>query len=228
MPIFKLGAVLLSFLLIYGIGLMPISLSIFFTYQLLGNTLLFFLVFPFLLVIGFYSFILTVIGLIAIFVRVFRLKYKEGTYKLSLKDPQAFRYVMYGSFYHSINWLVTELHAYQIKEWLAKAGGAKIGKGVVLGGYITDPSLFEVGDGTIIGGRCEILSHVGEKGKLYFKKVKIGKGCLVGQGATILAGVTMEDGSVLGANSLATKNMVLEKGKFYGGVPAREIRRKKK
>ena len=136
-PIGKVILIMLSFLFTYGMGMLPGVLLVYFAYQLLGSSLLFFMLLPFLFGIGFYMCIIVVIGVIAFMVRLFRLEYKEGEYPLTLKDPQVFRYVMYGSFYHPINWLLTELHAYNFKELLIKAGGGKIGKGVVLGGFIT-------------------------------------------------------------------------------------------
>jgi hypothetical protein len=226
-PISRVIIVMFSFLFTYGVGLLPTILMIYFVFLLIGFNVWFFILLPFLLILGFYLFIFVTIGVIWFMVKAFRMEYKEGEYPLTLKNPQVFRYVLYGSFYHPMNWILTELHTYNFKEMLAKAGGAKIGKGVTLGGFIADPCLFEVGDYTVIGGRCEILSHSGEVGKLILKKVKIGKRCLIGQNATIIAGVEMEDGSMLGAGSVVPKCRVLKKGKKYGGVPAREIKVKK-
>lgn len=64
-----------------------------------------------------------------------------------------------------------------------------------------------------------------------FKQVKVGNVCLekhviVGSGAVILPGVTLEIGSVVGAQSLVNKNCV--SFKVYSGVPARAIKNRKR
>jgi len=213
----RIVIIMLLFLLIYGASLLP---PVLFTYYLSPPIYLL----PFVLVLDFYLFVFSAVFLTGGIVRLLRIKYKEGEYRLTLKNPQVFKWVLFQTLYFPIAMLLYLLHAYALKEIHIKLCGAKVGKGVTIGGLITDPCLFEVGDYTIIGGLCTILSHSGERGKVIFKKVKIGKRCLVGENSTILCGAKMEDGSILGASSLLPKNKVLKAGKVYGGVPARKIK----
>ncbi len=58
-------------------------------------------------------------------------------------------------------------------------------------------------------------------------RVKIGNNCVIGAGAIIMPGAVLEDDVKLGAGAVVTKAQILEKGKTYGGVPAKEIKPKK-
>jgi acetyltransferase-like isoleucine patch superfamily enzyme len=107
--------------------------------------------------------------------------------------------------------------------------GLKMGKSSLLAGseIIHDPYMVEIGEQTLIGGWTQITGHVSEK-KLIMKKVKIGNNCLIGGKSVIMSGVTIEDNVTLGLNSVVLKNKILKKGKFYAGIPAKEVINKKK
>ncbi len=53
-------------------------------------------------------------------------------------------------------------------------------------------------------------------------RVRIGKNVWIGAKATVLCGVTVEEGCVIGANSVVTSDT--EKDKVYAGAPARIIK----
>jgi len=155
------------------------------------------------------------------------LKYEEGVYELTLRDKTFFKFVLFSAMYLPLIKLLRLFGLEPLATKYAKLLGAKIGKNVILAGRINDPCLTEIGDNSVIGGHSIISAHTGED-KLILKRVKIGKNCIVGGWAHIMPGVIMEDNSVLGARSLATKNKVLKSYKVYGGVPAREIKVKRK
>ncbi|MCK4347878.1 MAG: hypothetical protein KAW47_04600, partial [Thermoplasmatales archaeon] len=54
-------------------------------------------------------------------------------------------------------------------------------------------------------------------------RIKIGNNCVIGAGAIIMPGATLQDNVVLAAGALVTQNQVLEEGKTYAGIPAKEI-----
>jgi acetyltransferase-like isoleucine patch superfamily enzyme len=56
--------------------------------------------------------------------------------------------------------------------------------------------------------------------------VRIGRHCIVGSGSVILPGITLEEGSAVGALSLVTKNC--DSFGIYVGVPARFIKKRNK
>ncbi len=111
--------------------------------------------------------------------------------------------------------------------WWYRLLGAKIGRNVTIATVVlSDWDLIEIGDDVFLGGRCTVIGHVGEMGRLKFERTIIRSRCTVGQEASVFPGVVMEEGAVLGAHALATKGMHLQADSIYGGVPARLIKRR--
>lgn len=103
--------------------------------------------------------------------------------------------------------------------------GAKIGKNCQINTKeISDFHLIHIGDNTMIGGQSTILGHVGERGKLKLRPVKIGSKVTIGLGATIFPGAEIGDRAVVGAASLVLKDEKIPPNSMYVGVPARNIR----
>ncbi len=133
------------------------------------------------------------------------------------------------------NWVLTHMiylptavvldffHFYPLKAIHVWLFGGRIGKNVVMGGLVLDPSKFEVGDDTVVGGFSTILGHAVERGNIIYGKVTIGKKCGVGIRSLILPGAKLNDGSMLGAQSLLAKNIEVPKNETYAGVPAKKI-----
>jgi acetyltransferase-like isoleucine patch superfamily enzyme len=213
---------------VYSIGLIPPIISLKFFFNLLDlNEILHLIVLSFILFFEFLFFFFSQVVTTAFFINILKLKYEEGVYELTLSDPTFFKFALFSALYLPLIKLLKLLCLEPLAFIYVKLLGAKIGKNVILVGRINDPCLTEIGDNSVIGGHSIISAHTGED-KLILKRVKIGKNCIVGGWAHIMPGVTMEDNSVLGARSLATKNMVLKSYKVYGGVPAREIKAKRK
>ena len=59
-------------------------------------------------------------------------------------------------------------------------------------------------------------------------KIKIGNNCVIGAGAFIMPGAVLEDNVNLATGAVVVKGQVLKKGKIYGGIPAREIKSRKR
>ena len=160
-----------------------------------------------------------------VFIRLFRVRYKEGEYGTTIKEKISFKFILSYALYFPTYKVIDFLNISPIKVLFLKMIGCKIGKNVVLAGdeWIFDPYVTEIGDNTTIGGRSIITGHIGE-GHLIIKKIIIGKNVLVGGECFIMPGVIIEDNVIVGAKSLVLKDQVLEKGKFYAGVPANEIK----
>ncbi len=102
--------------------------------------------------------------------------------------------------------------------------GAKIGKGTIIASMrVNDWGILNIGENCIIGGDCVLNGHSGERGNIIRKQIHIGDRVTIGQYATILPGVILEDDVVVGANSLVPKNTTLQSGRTYGGVPVVEL-----
>lgn len=160
----------------------------------------------------------------ALFIRVLHVRYQEGDYGSTIKDKIAMKFILSYALYFPTYKLLDFFSLSPMKVLFLKLIGCKIGKNVVLGGdeWIFDPYVTEIGNNTTIGGRSLVTGHVGE-GHLIIKKIKIGNNCLIGGDCFIMPGVIIEDNVVLGAKSLVLKDQILQKGKFYAGIPAKEI-----
>ncbi len=91
----------------------------------------------------------------------------------------------------------------------------------------------EIGDGTLIAANVMIITanhDISKKGldAFYALKtgaVKIGSECWLGVGVIVLPGVSVGDGSVVGAGSVVTKD--LPPGMICVGVPAKPIKERR-
>ena len=121
--------------------------------------------------------------------------------------------------------ILQHLHGMPVLNAFYRLMGARIGRNVVLNSCkLSEFDLLEIGDDSFVGGDAVVIGHVGEKGKLKIRPVKIGRGCTVGQSAVVFPGAVMEDRSVLGALSLLPKGRTLPAGSVWGGNPLQEIR----
>lgn len=114
----------------------------------------------------------------------------------------------------------------EIKNPLLRLIGMKVGKNAFIAlGTALDvfyPELVEIGENAIIGYGCVITAHEMVQNELRVGKVSIGAGCTVGTRAVVLPGVGIGEGATVGAMSLV--NCDVPAGKFYAGVPAKEIK----
>ena len=215
-------------LIAYTIGIFPIIyITIFFVNLIdLFNLFQVFLL-SFFLTLEFLMIIILLTFIPGIFIRIFRLKVDEGEYELSINDWNFFKYSLYFALYRPSLKLIGIFPLLPLRLRFLKLVGLKIGKTSILTGteLIYDPYMVEIGEQTLIGGWTHISGHVGEK-KLIVKKVKIGNNCLIGGKSTILSGVVIEDDVTLGLNSIVLKDKILKKGRFYAGIPAKEIIKK--
>lgn len=128
------------------------------------------------------------------------------------------------------NWcwlrLANRMPWYAARRGFARLSGAKIGRYVSLGLDaqldVLMPGRITIGDDAIIGYNTTILCHGYVHDTYQVGNVAIGKGVAVGANCTILAGVTIGDGAVIGAMSLVNRDVPA--GEFWAGVPARRIR----
>jgi acetyltransferase-like isoleucine patch superfamily enzyme len=215
-------------LIAYTIGIFPIIyLTIFFINLIDLFNALHVLLFSFFIILEFLIIIILLTFIPGIFIRILRLKVEEGEYELSIKDWNFFKYSLYFTLYRPSLKLIGIFPLLPLRLRFLKLIGLKIGKTSILTGteLIYDPYMVEIGEQTLIGGWTHISGHVGEK-KLIVKKVRIGNNCLIGGKSTILSGVVIEDNVTLGLNSVVLKDKNLKKGRFYAGIPAKEIIKK--
>lgn len=110
-----------------------------------------------------------------------------------------------------------------------KARGLKVGSNFnMLGGCIIDHShcwLIRIGDNVTFAPRVHVLAHdVSTKRVLGYTRIaltSIGNDVFVGASSTIMPGVTVGDGAVVGAGSVVTKDVA--PGTVVAGNPAKPI-----
>src|SRR5262245_46676231 len=115
-----------------------------------------------------------------------------------------------------------------LKRWIFRSLGMRLGRGVTIASGVTldyfFPELIEIGDNTIVGMDAMLLTHEFLHDRFRSGRVHIGANCLVGANSTVLAGVTLGDGTTVSAMSLVHKGTV--PGAFVGGVPIRRLTRR--
>jgi len=110
-----------------------------------------------------------------------------------------------------------------------KARGLKVGSNFnMLGGCIIDHShcwLIRIGDNVTFAPRVHVLAHdASTKRVLGYTRIaltSIGNDVFVGAPSTIMPGVTVGDGAVVGAGSVVTKDVA--PGTVVAGNPAKPI-----
>lgn len=143
--------------------------------------------------------------------------------------------------------LTTHIPLHSVRNLIWKIAGVKLGKKSTLhtGVRVFDPSGITVGEGTIIGygtfidGRDQVTignhTDIASQVMIYSSEhdvhsadfhatmapVKIGNHVFIGPRAIILAGVTIEDGAIIGAGAVVTKDVSAYN--IVGGVPAKTI-----
>ena len=127
-------------------------------------------------------------------------------------------------FTHSVkSYLLDPINKNRIRPGIWKRLGCDIGKGRHIIGHnvvldFGNPERMHLGDNVVISNGVSILCH--KRDVLTYKKgvnakhlpfkyedVTIGNGCQIGLNCTILSGVTIGEGSIIGSCSLVTKDI---------------------
>lgn len=102
--------------------------------------------------------------------------------------------------------------------------GARLGANTYSAGAILDPPLVRIGSNTIIGYDAVLCPHAVEGHRVLFSSIRLGDNVTIGMKAIIMAGVTIEDGGIVAAGSVVTKDTRIRAGELWGGAPAKRLR----
>ena len=105
-----------------------------------------------------------------------------------------------------------------------RLNGARVGRRVYVNSLgVSDHNLLEFGDDVVIGGDVHLSGHTVEGGFVKTARVCLGDRVTVGLGTAVGIGVTVGSDVQIGAMSLVPKNVALDGGRVYVGVPARPL-----
>ena len=161
-------------------------------------------------------------------VRLFNITYQPGNHEYSYRNKNTFNWTLICVLYTPFRKLLEIFPLGKVKQTYLRLLGMKIGRNSLVGGVIKDPCLTEFGDNVTMGEYAIIYAHIHnmQYETIFMDKIRIGNNCVIGAGAIIMPGATLEDDVVVAAGALVTKGQRLSKGKIYGGVPAKEIIKK--
>lgn len=101
--------------------------------------------------------------------------------------------------------------------------GLKMGQNSYCAGLVMDPPFVRIGDNSIIGNDAMLIAHVIEGDELGYYPIQIGDNVTIGARAIIMAGVTIEDGAIIGVQSVVKKGTYIRSGETWIGAPARRL-----
>ena len=86
-----------------------------------------------------------------------------------------------------------------------------------------EKTLVTIGDDCTFNEGTHVQGHSMEDGTFKSDRIVIGNGCSLGVDSWVNYGVTMHDGSTLGADALLMKGEDVPENAIYSGNPAREV-----
>jgi len=219
--------------------LFPIALLIIFYISLLPPVLLAVLAFRYLTItvwwhllllpaVAYIGAIITIqcITLIpAAIVRLLNITYHPGTYPYDFKNKESLKWIIVCSIYTPGRKIFEIIPLARTKKAYYRLLGMKIGANTLVGGVVKDPCLTTFGSNVTMGEYAIIYGHIHniQHETIEMAPVTIGDNCVIGAGSIIMPGAILEDDVTLAAGALVTKHQTLQKGKTYGGIPAKEL-----
>ena len=166
---------------------------------------------------GYFLFGLCLMMISALARLVFRLDLKEGEYPLASLGmlrwyiSNALQFLVWTIFGDFL--LLTPFAAL-----FYRLMGAKLGLNVQINSkFCADLSLLEIGDNAVIGGHATVIAHSMEARGLVLKRVRIGRGAIIGLNAIVLPGADIGDKAVVGAGVFVPKDTKIPPGTMYLG-----------
>lgn len=130
-------------------------------------------------------------------------------------------------FNFAVIWFCRYLPWLKLKNFLFRhLLGVQVGQNASVGLMVVPdvlfPQLISIGRNTILGYNCTILTHEFLVEEFRKGPVEIGADVLIGANTTILPGVSVGDGAIVGAGSLVNRDV--PPGVLAAGVPVRVIK----
>ena len=120
--------------------------------------------------------------------------------------------------------IYSRLLPYPVLGGLLRALGAKIGANSFCSGLMMDPQFVQIGNNSLVGNDAMLIAHVIEGDVLAYEPIVIGDNVTIGARAIIMAGVTVDDGAIIGVQSVVSKGSHIKRNETWVGCQARCIR----
>lgn len=167
--------------------------------------------------VGYFVFGFSLMFIAALLRWGFRLDLKEGEYSLASLGmlqwyvSNALQFLVWTTFGDFL--LMTPFAAL-----FYRLMGAKLGLNVQINSkFCADLSLLEIGDNAVIGGHATVIAHSFEPRGLILRRVRIGRGAIIGLNAIVLPGADIGDRAVVGAGVVVPKDTKIPPKTIYLG-----------
>jgi acetyltransferase-like isoleucine patch superfamily enzyme len=147
---------------------------------------------------------------------------KQGSYPLSMDNPQTRAFIIKGNIKGIGRWLYYFFNLKFIRAFWMRQMGVKIGKNVKWGIYVQDEEFIEIGDNAFMAWNTILSGHLMDQHDLTINKTVIGKNC-------IFEHISGSVGGIVGDNSYFThitgamKGQICRGNAIYNGVPCKKI-----
>ncbi|MBD3194438.1 MAG: hypothetical protein GF317_05235 [Candidatus Lokiarchaeota archaeon] len=217
---------LIVYFLLIILGAQPSIIWFWFYWQLFRHeSFIFYTLFPLALII---CIILLIYGS-AFIAKIFLMltnkihKPKEGVFSRNKNDKDYCYWSLRSVIRKWPVWLARQLSIPAIERSMLRLFGVSIGKNCALHEGWVDCEFIEIANNFKLGQGSIISSSLQIQDKLILKKIVIKSNVTVGIHSIILPGTTMENNSVLDANSTSAIGMTLDSNRVYRGAPARKV-----
>ena len=164
---------------------------------------------------GYFLFGLSLIFIVGLIRMVFRVRLREGDYKIG--SSEMLKWFVVNALFLIVRTAFMEfMMLTPFCSLFYRMMGAKLGHNVQINSKnVADHSLLEIGNNSVIGGNATVIGHSFESKGLKLAKVKIGKNVIIGLNAVVMPGVTIGDGTVIAAGAIVPKETVIEPNMIY-------------
>ncbi|MHA1147327.1 MAG: acyltransferase [Promethearchaeota archaeon] len=184
---------------------------------------LFFILFPFNLLIAIYLLQFSALVIARIFLTVVNLIHKprEGIFRRDLNDKEYCywnlrnvikKWPLYIAASHPFPWFKNR--------FILRFFGVKIGRKCICDNSWISSEFVKIGKNVIIGMGSTLLSFGIEQDKFLLKRIIVEDNALIGAKCSLMPGTVVKRGSKLSAHSYTNYNQILEKNCIYRGHPA--------
>lgn len=207
-------------------GAQPSLIWIWFYWNVFGGfSILFFLLFPFALILAIFLLIISSALLSKFLLVITNIIHapQEGVFKRDKNEKDYCFWSLRAVIKKWPIWITRQLSIYFIEILLLKIYGIPVGKNTSLQEGWVDTEFLEIGDNVRLGQGSLILSSLIAENKLILKKTKINDDVIIGMHSVIFPGTNIESNTILDALSTTNVNQTLDENSIYRGSPCEKV-----